>query len=227
MTMIISERPNHIIIRNKRDEYIHRPNDPYNTVKYGQYESNRILFAWDKEARVEETYDERIFNCYYKNELLQLRNSNDICEAILDGDKEQFIDVFKRNYYVLHKAQLIDNFIKENPLYENRVTRTKDNEFIVDNVFKVDGHANTYVLDRMRKKKKWNNLCTVIKKKNSPRVISTEEVGDIEIDSKTLDCMSKVLTLLHPITWDSVIWQQLPRWLSKIYKDELGIDKEK
>ena len=114
MSMIIAKRDTHLIIRKKNDEYVHRPNDSYNIVKYGTYESNRIFFAFDDEARVEETYNERIFNCYCKykgkEQLLQLRNANEICDFIIDKDKESFIELFKEKYYDLNKTQLLEKF---------------------------------------------------------------------------------------------------------------------
>ena len=99
MSMIIAKRDTHIIIRNKRDEYVHRPNDSYNILKYESFGGNRVMHTFDYECKVEETYNERIFNCYYKQEdkeeqLLQLRHANDICEAIVNKDKESFIELF-------------------------------------------------------------------------------------------------------------------------------------
>ena len=222
MSMIVSERDNHIIILTKDNKYEHRPSDSYNKLKYGTYNANRIFYTWDSEARVEETYDDRIFNCYYKEELLQLRKSNDICTAILDNDKDLFIEVFKRDYYNLHKAQLIEGMINNNPDFKDRVKRTKDDCFIVDDVFKIDGHANTSVLESVRSKKpRWKSLCTVIKGTNKKRTIKTKEVGDIEVDQATLNCMSKVLYLMQPMLWDQIVWNQIPTWLKKIYKAEI------
>ena len=226
MSMIIAKRDTHIVIRNKRDEYVHRPNDTYNIVKYGTYESNRIFFEWDKECRVEETYNERIFNCYYKGQLLQLRKANDICEAILSKDKEVFIDLFKKNYYDLNKAQLLEGLVDDNSSLKGRVKSTKDDDFIVDDVFRVDGHANTYVLEshyikKTKREKKWRNLCTTIPRSLRPMTIHTKEIGDVEVDQATLRCLTKIFGLIQPNTWDSVIWNQLPTWLKKIYKDEL------
>ena len=231
MSMIIAERDTNIIIRTKNDVYEHRPNDSYNKLKYGTFQANRIFHTWDSEARVEETFNERIFNCYYratdndKEELLQLRKANDICQAILDKDKEAFVYIFKKNFYDLHKAQLVEGLIDNDILLKGRVKRTKQDEFIVDEAFKVDGHANTYVLEIMHKSKnvkpRWRNLCTVIKLKNSPRKVMTKTIGEVEIDSKTLDCISKIYSLVQPHTWDQTIWNQMPTWLKRIYKDEL------
>ena len=226
MSMIIAKRDTHIVIRNKRDEYVHRPNDTYNIVKYGTFQANRIFHKWNSECRVEETYNERIFNCYYKGQLLQLRKANDICEAILSKDKEVFIDLFKKNYYDLNKAQLLQGLVDDNSTLKGRVKRTKNDEFIVDDVFKVDSHANTYVMQTHRikdskRERKWDNLCTVLPRTIKKRIIHTKEIGDVEVDQATLRCLTKIFGLIQPHTWDSVIWNQLPTWLKKIYKDEL------
>ena len=230
MSMIIAKRDTHIVIRNKRDEYVHRPNDTYNIVKYGTFQANRIFHKWNSECRVEETYNERIFNCYYKGQLLQLRKANDICEAILSKDKEVFIDLFKKNYYDLNKAQLLQGLVDDNSTLKGRVKRMKQapycDDFLVDDVFRVDGHANTYVLEshyikNTKREKKWRNLCTVIPKTLKKMTIHTKEIGDVEVDQATLRCLTKIFGLIQPNTWDSVIWNQLPTWLKKIYKDEL------
>jgi len=230
MSMIIAKRDTHIVIRNKRDEYVHRPNDTYNIVKYGTFQANRIFHKWNSECRVEETYNERIFNCYYKGQLLQLRKANDICEAILSKDKEIFIDLFKKNYYDLNKAQLLQGLVDDNSTLKGRVKRMKQapycDDFLVDDVFRVDGHANTYVLEshyikNTKREKKWRNLCTTIPKSLRPMKIHTKEIGYVEVDQATLRCLTKIFGLIQPNTWDSVIWNQLPTWLKKIYKDEL------
>ena len=227
--MIIAERPTNLIIRTKRDEYVHRPNDSYNKLKYGTFQANRIFHEWDSEARVEETFNERIFNCIYKEERLQLRKANDICKAILTKNKEDYVELFKSNYYDLHKAQLLDSLIKDNSTLKGRVKRTKDDEYIVDDVFKVDGRAITYVLDTHRIKnskrvKKWNHLCTVIGKEPRVREILTKEIGVVKVDKATLKCLAKIFCLIRPHTWDSIIWNQIPKWLQRIYKDEYKLD---
>ena len=225
MTMIVSERDTHLIIRTKNDVYEHRPNDSYNRLKYGDYESERVIFRWNEESNVEETYDERIFNCYYKTERLQLRKANDICKAILTKDVELYEEVFKSQYYTLHKAELLAGFIDDNYQLRDRVVRTKDDDFIVDDVFKVDGHANTYVLETHRikeskRERKWRNLCTVISVKNLPKTLHTKTIGDVKIDTKTLNCLTKIIGLVSPMLWDRVIWNQIPKWLQKIYRSE-------
>ena len=119
MSMIIAERPTNLIIRTKRDEYVHRPNDSYNKLKYGTFQANRIFHEWDSEARVEETFNERIFNCIYKEERLQLRKANDICKAILTKSKEDYVELFKSNYYNLHKTELLDSLINDYDMQSN------------------------------------------------------------------------------------------------------------
>ena len=224
--MIIAKRDTHIVIRNKRDEYVHRPNDSYNILKYESFGGNRVMHTFDSECKVEETYNERIFNCYYKDQLLQLRNANDICEAIISKDNQLFIDLFKKNFYDLNKAQLLQGLVDNNSTLKGRVRRTKNDDFIVDDCFKVDSHANTYVLEshyikKTKRERKWRNLCTVVPRTIKKMNIHTKEIGDVEVDQATLRCLTKIFGLIQPNTWDSVIWNQIPNWLKRIYKDEL------
>jgi hypothetical protein len=223
--MIIAERPTNLIIRTKNDEYVHRPNDSYNKLKYGELQGERIFWSWDKDNRVEETYDDRIFNCYHKTERLQLRKANDICKAIINKNVLAYERLFKASYYTLHKAELLAGFIDNNYQLKGRVVRTKEDDFLVDDVFKVDSHANTYVLEthyikKTKRNKSWRNLCTVIKATNMPKTLRTQNIGEVEIDKRTLDCLSKIVGLITPMLWDQVIWEQIPRWLQKIYKSE-------
>ena len=230
MSMIIAKRDTHLIIRKKNDEYVHRANDSYNIVKYGTYQANRIFFSFDDEARVEETYNERIFNCYCKykgkEQLLQLRNANEICDHIINKDKESFIELFKEKFYDLNKVQLLQGLIDNNSTLKGRVRRTKNDDFIVDECFKVDSHANTYVLEHhyiknTKREKRWRNLCTVVPRTIKKMNIYTKEIGNVEVDQATLRCLTKIFGLIQPNTWDSVIWNQIPNWLKRIYKDEL------
>ena len=226
MSMIIAKRDTHIIIRNKRDEYVHRPNDSYNILKYESFGGNRVMHTFDNECKVEETYNERIFNCYYKDQLLQLRNANEICEAIISKDNQLFIDLFKKNFYDLNKAQLLQGLVDNNSTLKGRVRRTKNDDFIVDDCFKVDSHANTYVLEHhyiknTKREKRWRNLCTVVPRTIKKMNIYTKEIGNVEVDQATLRCLTKIFGLIQPHTWDSVIWNQIPNWLKRIYKDEL------
>jgi hypothetical protein len=210
--------------------------DSYNIVKYGTYQANRISFSLEDESRVEETYNERIFNCYCKykgkEQLLQLRNANEICDFIIDKDKESFIELFKEKFYDLNKVQLLQGLIDNNTLLKGRVNRTSKDEFIVDDVFKVDSHANTYVLashyiKKTKREKRWDNLCTVLPRGIKKRMIHTKEIGDVEVDEATLRCLGKIFGLVQPHTWDSVVWNQIPNWLKKIYKDELEAYNER
>ena len=226
MSMIIAKRDTHIIIRNKRDEYVHRPNDSYNILKYESFGGNRVMHTFDNECKVEETYNERIFNCYYKEQLLQLRNANEICEAIISKDNQLFIDLFKKNFYDLNKAQLLQGLVDNNSTLKGRVRRTKNDDFIVDECFKVDSHANTYVLEHhyiknTKREKRWRNLCTVVPRTIKKMNIYTKEIGNVEVDQATLRCLTKIFGLIQPHTWDIVIWNQIPNWLKRIYKDEL------
>ena len=123
---------------------------------------------------------------------------------------------------------LIDN----NTLLKGRVKRTSKDEFIVDDVFKVDSHANTYVLashyiKKTKRERRWDNICTVLPRTIKKRTIHTKEIGDVVVDEATLRCLGKIFGLVQPHTWDSVIWSQIPNWLKKIYKDELEAYNER
>ena len=78
---IRSVREDHLVVY-YNGKIMTKINDQYNNLKYGKYEGNRIFYKFNDEAEVQETYDDRIFNCTYKDETIQVRKSEDICSAI-------------------------------------------------------------------------------------------------------------------------------------------------
>ena len=81
---IRSVRDDHLVVY-YNGKIMTKINDTYNNLKYGKYDGNRIFYKFNDEAEVQETYDDRIFNCTYKEETMQVRKSEKICKSILDN----------------------------------------------------------------------------------------------------------------------------------------------
>jgi hypothetical protein len=204
-------------------------NDTYNNLKYGKYEGNRIFYKFNDEAEVQETYDDRIFNCMYKNETMQVRKSEKICESILDNNVDSYATVFKETYYEIHRIELITNLIKLS--YGERVKLKNDNTFEIDDRFMVDENATAHYSKRGQRHKhtddndkRWEFLCIVVKGNPRKKSIKTK-IGLVELDAKLLEILAKINFLVNPIITDTVFTSQLPEWLTKtmIAEREAGV----
>ena len=191
-------------------------NDNYNNLKYGQYEGERIHFAFNDEAKVDETYDDRIFNCTYKDETMQVRKSEDICNAINNKNLYDYALVFKETYYEIHRIELITELVKRS--YGGRVQLKSDDTFVIDDRFMVDSKATAHYGTRGNDKS-WKFLCIVVQGRPRKKAIKTK-IGLVELDEKLLEILAKINYLLNPNMSDSILTSQLPTWLNKTIEDE-------
>jgi hypothetical protein len=199
-------------------------NDSYNNLKYGKYEGNRIFYKFNDEAEVQETYDDRIFNCRYKDETMQVRKSEDICKAINNDNLDDYTIVFKETYYEIHRIELITDLVKHS--FGERVQLKNDNTFVIDDRFMVDDKATAHYSTKgqnhkhtMDRDKRWKFLCIVVKGRPRKKGIKTK-IGIVELDEKLLEILAKISYLLNPNMNDSILTSQLPVWLSKTLTDE-------
>ena len=156
---IRSVRDDHLIVY-YNGKIMTKINDSYNQLKYGKYEGNRIFYKFNDEAEVQETYDDRIFNCKYKDETMQVRKSEDICNAINNDNLDDYAIVFKETYYAIHRIELITGLVKRS--YGERVKLTNDETFVIDDRFMVDSKATAHYGTKSSNKN-WKFLCIVAK----------------------------------------------------------------
>ena len=185
---------------------------------YGQYNGERIHYEFNDEAKIDETYDDRIFNCIYKDETMQVRKSEDICQAIMNENLDDYALVFKETYYEIHRIELITELIKRS--YGDRVKLRNDNTFVIDDRFMVDDKATAHYSKRNNDSdKRWEFLCIVVKGRPRKKAIKTK-VGLVELDEKLLEILAKINFLINPNANDSIFTSQLPKWLHKTIQDE-------
>ena len=214
---IRSVRDDHLVVY-YNGKIMTKINDSYNNLKYGKYDGNRIFYKFSDEAEVQETYDDRIFNCTYKGETMQVRKSENICEAINNDNLDDYAIVFKETYYAIHKIELITDLVKRS--YGERVKLRDDNSFVVDDRFMVDDKATAHYGKRTYKgNEHWEFLCIVVKGRPRKKAIKTK-IGLVELDEKLLEILAKINFLINPTMTDSVFTSQLPEWLSKTITDE-------
>jgi len=218
----VSERDDHLIIYND-GTILSRINDEYNRLKFKHYEGNRIFYKFSDDAHVQETYDDRIFNCIYNGETLQIREANDLAKVIKEHDADEYANLFKRCYYAHHKTRLIKELVANSfNTFSERVRLTSDERFIIDDRFMVDQHATAHVYGTATDKKKnehWKFLCIVVKSLRAKRVRTP--IGEIELDTKLVEILAKINFLLKPKTTDNVFMSQLPKSLqTRLIREE-------
>jgi len=213
--LILEDRGDLLIIQTK-DGIRTVPRTPYCKVKYVDYQGNRIFYEFDEDRskRVEETFDDGIFNCYLGNRHIQIRNGDAIAKAIITHSEtkssEQFEVLFNKFYMEEHKYELLDAFFTA---LKDRVVRgEKEGRYIIDDIFAVDGHANAYV--KAEKKSRpgefdWNSLCIVVQGNLQNKNIETP-LGCLELDITLQSIIAKVMYLLNPNIKDCVFMRQLP-----------------
>ena len=216
---IRSVRDDHLIVYYD-GKIMTKINDSYNNLKYGKYDGNRIFYKFNDEAEVQETYDDRIFNCTYKEETMQVRNSEDICKAINNDNLDDYEIVFKETYYEIHKIELITDLVKRS--YGERVKLRNDDTFVIDDRFMVDDKATAHYSKRGKNVKedtRWTFLCIVVKGRPRKKSIKTK-IGLVELDAMLLHILAKINFLLYPNMNDTVFISQLPEWLTKTMRAE-------
>jgi len=215
LSCIRSVRDDHLVVY-YNGKIMTKINDSYNQLKYGKYEGNRIFYKFNDEAEVQETYDDRIFNCKYKDETMQVRKSEDICNAINNDNLDDYAIVFKETYYEIHKIELITDLVKRS--YGERVQLKNDDTFVVDDRFMVDSKATAHYGTRSSDRN-WKFLCIVVKGRPRKKAIKTK-IGLVELDEKLLEILAKINYLLNPDVNDTILTGQLPEWLLKTLTDE-------
>lgn len=208
-------------------------NDKYTELKLEEYNGNRIFYDFGDGLRVQETYDERIFNCYKDDIVINVRDGNKIAEFIADKNKSGYDEYFKEHYYQQHKSEFLDKIIKS---YGDRVIGVRDG-YVIDNIWKVDNKGTSYYHkdswkgryddwegrelhgETIQNANGWHFLCTVAQGKLLKMSIETD-IGVLELDESTMTILAKINFLMNPNVTDSVFMNQLPDDLQKILKDE-------
>lgn len=220
--MLLEDREDQIIIQDLNGNIDTKPKTDYFLLKFGDdFDGDRIFYQFNADSWIQETYNDGIFNCIYKNERMQLRDSNKICFCInfhkTNKDSSHALDpfeeLFKKNYAPKLETDVLKSILKP---FEHRLNFVKDG-IEVDNRFYVDKQGQAH----SKKHEVWSSLCIVafgVDSKDSFDIDSV--IGNIEINSKSLEIIAKVMFLLKPNLKDGVFTSQL----SKELQEELERD---
>jgi hypothetical protein len=190
--------------------------DSYSQLKYKTYNGNRIFYDFGDGFKIQETYDDRIFNCYINEVVINIRDGKKIAEFVLDKNKSGYEDYVKEHYLEQHRTELLDKVIAT---YNDRVVKFKDG-YVVDEIFKVDNKGTSYfktgnnTLDDH-----WKFLCTVAQGNIRKMSIETE-VGLLELDTTCMTVLAKIGFFCNPNVHDRVFMDQLPQKIQKILVEQ-------
>ena len=104
------------------------PSDPYHSLKYGHFDGNRIFHAFggDRRLRIEETYNDGIFNAYRTVEgtapggrgsqmateqVVQISDALGLAKAVLADDESAYNSLFIEWYSRKMQSELVDHMI--------------------------------------------------------------------------------------------------------------------
>lgn len=179
-----------------------RPNSPYYQLKYTTYENARIAYTFSDTQYIQETYDDRIFNCWCNGKSLQLRqdlaNRLAVCiqEHELNGECE-YQKLFEEAYIETPDLEILNIYLRN---YKD-VWFIKREGFIIHGLFKIDLKGNAHVRDTIQSS--WHSQCIVMKEHGASSATTGCEVADKdgimrEINALTMTILSKVLFMREP-----------------------------
>lgn len=220
--MILEDREDQIIVTDINGKLATKPKTEYYLLKYKDFDGGRIFYQFDKNSWIQETYNDGIFNLVFKNEKMQLRDADKICFCInfhkFYGKSihrsKPFEELFKKNFTDKLETDVLKSILKP---FEHRLNFVKDG-IEVDGRFYIDKNAQAFYKSGI-----WKSLCIVafgVEKEDSFDIDSV--IGNIEINSKSLQIIAKIMFLLKPNIKDSVFFNQLSNEL----KEELKRDFE-
>lgn len=226
MTKILDCNDNHLTIMNddgkiemvSNDEYYHLKYDPANIDKRDS--DNRIFHFYTRTQKIQETYNDKIFNLMFSGVILQTRQeeANKICQFINNNDCASFMKYCGDKYQVINCKELLMKLLFA---YADRL-KFRKRGIIIDDNFMVgyDGGAN------YKKGKGWHSLCLVVDGYIRDKLIDTA-VGAIRMSRLLQTIMVKIGFCLKPNIKDSVFMNQLPADLKRCITDEVKLkDKE-
>ena len=168
---------------------------------------------------IQETYNEKIFNCMYKNMLVQSRQSEaeTVCGFILDNDRIGYAKYIGEKYQVVNCKKLLEQLLEP---FKERLKFTRRG-VIVDNQYMIKYDGNAMLKNPPHCKEKWKDLCLVASGYISKRKINTV-IGVMEMSKVLQTIMVKVGFCLKPVVTDRVFMEQLPPKLQQCLLDEFS-----
>ena len=183
-------------------------NTPYNRLRYQDYAGRRIMYAFDDDNVIEETYTPGIFNCRSRGRLVQISDTAAVASSIVRQDRDAYADLFARWFSATIQKEYIETYVKgSRRLSYDGAAKTY---MVDDGIFKVDEDGNAYSAnhDPSGKRIGWSPLCIVNTEARESMEVVDPQLGRISVSEKTQMVVGKLMFLLHP-TDDCVFRHQL------------------
>lgn len=195
--------------------------DEYTKLKYKSYNGNRIFYDFGDGWKIQETYNDRIFNCYKDDEVINVRDGRSLCQFIEDKNKAGYIEYFKDIYLRQHSTEYLQQIVDSmgDRVTFGRVGNEKGNQiqmWQVDERFAVDDKGTSYY--RQSPNGNYAFLCTVANGSHShgghvAKMTIETPIGDCELDEVSMTIMAKLNFFMRPNINDGVFFNQLPKYL--------------
>lgn len=185
-------------------------NTPYNRLRYIDYAGRRIMYAFDEDNIVQETYTPGIFNCRMSGRIVQISDTAAVTLAIVEQDVGAYVALCKRWLDATIQKEYIETYVRGS----RRLAYDADaKKYLVDGgMFRVDenGNAETAVHDKDGSRAGWSFLCIVNTQARESMDVVDPQLGRITVSEKTQMIVGKLMFLLHP-TDDRVFLNQLDK----------------
>ena len=219
MTKVLDCNANHLTILNDDGKVEMVANDDYYHLKYDMVninhrdETDRIYHNFTDTQKIQETYNNKIFNLMFSGVILQSRQeeANRICQFITNEDCSGYMKYCGDRYQVLNCQDLMKKLLFA---YADRL-KFKKRGIVVDDNFMVGYDGSAFV----KKFKRWQPLCLVVDGYIRDKLIDTA-VGVIRMSRLLQTIMVKVGFCLKPNVKDRVFMNQLGIDLQRVLKDE-------
>ena len=223
---VIDSNKNHLVVLTDEGKVKTIANNRYYKLKYDpayvdkRDDTDRILHKFTSKEMIQETYNEKIFNCMYKSMLVQSRQSEaeTVCGFILDNDRIGYAKYIGEKYQVVNCQKLLEQLLEP---FKERL-QFKRRGVIVDDTYMIKYDGNAMLKNPPQCSERWKSLCLVVDGYLSKRKIRTV-IGVIEMSKLLQVIMVKVGFCLKPVITDDVFMDQLPNNLQKCLRDEAKV----
>ena len=184
-------------------------NTPYNRLRHFEYAGRRIMYAFDDENVVEETYTPGIFNCRSAGgRLVQVSDTAAVTTAIVEGDRDGYVSLCTKWLSATLQRDYIATYVRGSRRLDYDA---KEDRYVVDGgMFRVDKNGNAEAAHHGPdgRIEGYSGLCIVNTEARDSIEVVDPQLGRLVVTEVTQMIIGKLMFLLHPSD-DRVFLDQL------------------
>lgn len=225
MDKVIDTNKNHLTILHDDGKISTVANTDYYYLKYDpttiQYrdETDRIFYFFYDDEKIQETYNNKIFNLLYHGKLYQSRQDevDVVCKFILNKDHVGFRKYVSDRYQLEECQGILQKMLF---VYEKRLKFIKRG-VLIDDTWLIGYDGNAKIKIRYNSGVQYKGLCLVADGYIRKQFIETV-IGTIEMSRLMQTILAKITFCLKPQDHlkDKVFTNQLPKKLLRVLHDE-------